>query len=169
MSGWTIITLRGRRREDYVRSREDDGSRYDATNDIAATMDGDERVHKWTYASSHVYGYLNCPRYDFDFAEGLLADYGPMVDDAVVLGANDTSDAGTARYYPNPQTSPTHWTDSFEEMKCGNVGDMACAAMAARHGIMARDPFHDQVGWNDEGTAKRGEALDFEVDHDKGY
>jgi hypothetical protein len=144
MSGWTVITVRGKEAHDYEYTRCDSTDPWDATSDVVATMEDDERVHRWTTWSGHVYAYLACSRYDFEFAEEMLEDYGEMVEDAVVLGANDTSDQGTARYYPRPDLGM--WTDQYEESDHGMVGERALRVIAARHGIIARDPFHNRTG-----------------------
>jgi len=161
MSGWTILTVRGKYSKDYDATRYDEKDRWDATSDIVATMESDGRVREWTTWSGHVYAYLECARYDFEFAEELLEDYGEMVEDAVVLGANDTSDQGTARYYPRPATG--FWSDQFEEVEYGNVGEQALSVINARHGIMARDPFHNTSGRLDDRYLENGsERGDFE-------
>lgn len=119
-------------------------------------MEADKRVRSWTAWSGHVYAYLACSRYNFEFAEGLMEDYGEMLRDAVVLGANDTTDQGTARYYPRPDLGM--WTDQFEEYDHGMVGEEALAVISARHGISARDPFHNNVGRLDEKYLESGDA-----------
>jgi len=159
VSGWTILTVRGREARDYEYTRQDNHDRWDATSDIAATMEVDERVRRWTTWSGHVGAYLNCSRYDFGFAENLLEEYGEMIDDAVVLGANDTSDQGTARYYPRPDLGM--WIDQYEEYDHGDVGELALAVLTARHGIIARDPWHNTCGRLDDRYLEKGqERLD---------
>ena len=146
MSGWTILTVRGREAKDYDYTREDSSDPWDAVSDIVATMDADDRVRRWTTWSGHVYAYLNCSRYDFEFAEALLESYAVMVADAVVLGANNTSDTGRARYYPHPEQDHT---DDYQETQAEDgtyVGELALCVMNARHGIVARDPFHNECG-----------------------
>lgn len=154
MSGWTILTVRGKEAKDYDLTECDYRDRWDATCDIAAKMDTDDRILKWTTWSSHVYAYLQCARYDFEFAEELLEEYGHMVDDAVVLGANDTSDSGMARYYDNPELG--QWSDQFEETEYGNVGELALCVINARHSIVARDPFHNRSGLLDDRYLEKG-------------
>ena len=154
MSGWTILTVRAKESKDYAYAREDNADPWAATSDIVATMDADDRVTRWTAASPHVYAYLNCGRYDFAFAEKLLEDYGHMLEDAVVLGANDTSDQGTARYYPRPDLGM--WTDQYEEFEHGHVGEKALRVIGARHGIIARDPWHNEVGRLDDNYVDQG-------------
>ena len=99
MSGWTIITLRGKPSKDYKYSEYNEQDPWQATADMVATLDQDDRVREWTTWSGHVYVYLKCQRYDFKFAEEFMQDYSEMDKDAVVLGANDTSDTGKAKYY----------------------------------------------------------------------
>lgn len=141
MSGWTILTVRGRPSKDYERAEYESGDRYQATADLTATFEEDSRVRGWTTWKSHVYAYLECSRYNFEFAELLMEDYSYMIDDAVVLGANDTSDQGTARYYSRPDLKM--WTDQYEETEHGYVGELALSVMNARHNIIARDPWHN--------------------------
>lgn len=150
MSGWTVLTVRGRSADHYEYTRADNSDPWDATADIAATMKEDKRVRKWTTWSGHVYAYLNSGRYDWDYAEELLDDYAAMVRDAVVLGANDTTDTGTARYYEKPDAPHK---DEYQETQGGDgtyVGEVALAVIGGRHGIVARDPFHNRSGRLDE-------------------
>lgn len=152
MSGWTILTVRGRASEHYDYTESDNHDTWATTSDIVATMDEDNRIRRWTVWSGHVYAYLNASRYDWDAAEQLLADYQDMVEDAVVLAANDTTDIGTARYYPVRNGTGVH-TDEYKETQSGDgcyVGEIALAIMTARHGIVARDPFHNRAGQIDE-------------------
>lgn len=118
---------------------------------MVATMEEDGRVRRWKTHSSHVYAYLNCGRYSFDFAEDFMKDYSEMARDAVVLGANDTTDTGRAKYYPNTETAEA--TDSFQETQHEDgtfVGEIALCVINSRHGILARDPFHNQSGRLDD-------------------
>lgn len=152
MSGWTILTVRGRAAETYEHSDSDSTDSWPATADIVATMDKDDRIRRWTVWKGHVYAYLNMSRYDFDGAESVLADYQDMVEDAVVLGANDTTDIGTARYYP-VRNGTGDYTDEYKETQGDDgtyVGEIALSVMNARHGIVARDPFHNNAGRIDE-------------------
>jgi len=163
MSGWTIITVRGKKATDYDYTRENNHDRFDATSDIVATMDQDDRVRKWTNWSSHVYAYLNCSRYDFDFAESLFEDYGEMIEDAVVLGANDTTDTGVARYYDRPDLG--QYIHEYEESQSEDgcyVGEIALQVVGGRHSIVARDPFHNQCGRNDGWYNDSGQVRDVE-------
>lgn len=124
---------------------------------MVATMDEDDRVHSWTVWSGHVYAYLNCTRYDFEFAEGFMKDYSEMARDAVVLGANDTSDTGIAKYYG--RTDLAEATDTYEETQREDgtfVGEMALCVINSRHGIMARDPFHNEAGSIDDNYLNSG-------------
>ncbi len=157
MSGWTILTARGFESCEYDRSRYDEHDRYDATSDIVASFEADDRIRKWTTWKSHVYAYLNACRYNFEFAEELMSDYGDLIDDAVVLGANDTSDTGTARYYERPDLG--RWTDEYQETQSEDgtyVGELALSVISVRHGIVAKDPFHNEVGLADGRYLKNG-------------
>jgi hypothetical protein len=166
MSGWTVITVRGRESQNYEYSEYDDTDPYTATSDIVATMDEDSRVRKWTVWKGHVYAYLNTGQYEFEFAEQLLTDYSEMIADAVVLGANDTTDTGTARYYDVKDTfmgGPERHTDMYAETQSEDgvlVGEMALAVMSARHGIIARDPFHNTAGYIDDSYLDSGTVKD---------
>ena len=156
MSGWTIVTFRGKESQNYDQCRYNNTDPWKATSDIAATMEEDGRVRNWTIWSGHVYAYLNCQRYDWEFAEELMCEYESMIDDAVVLGANDTTDIGTAKYYPNPNGN---WTDNYHETQSEDgcfVGEEALCVINARHGIMARDPFHNKSGSLDDSYLNDG-------------
>jgi len=162
MSGWTVITIRAEFAENYEHSRSEYKDAGPALEDLAATMDEDARVRAWTTDHPHIYAYLNCGRYDWDFAEGFLDDYEAMVRDAVVLGANDTTDTGTARYYP----SPTTMTDEYKERQGEDgthVGNIALQVVGGRHGIIPRDPFHDWLGRFDDKYAEDGQVQIDEV------
>lgn len=161
MSGWTVATLRARPAEDYKFSRYDDSDPVHALQDLVATAEADDDVYAWELDSPHLYVYLNCDRYNWEFAEAFLEGYDVMVRDAVVLGANDTTDIGTARYYPEPDRHTDEYKETQSEDGC-HVGKIALAIMTARHGIIARDPFHDYLGRMDgfylgEGTDRKGE------------
>ena len=165
MSGWTILTVRGEKAKDYEYTREDTHDRWDATADIVATMDDDDRVRHWTTWSGHVYAYLNCSRYNWEFAENLLEEYGEMIDDAVVLGANDTTDTGCARYYPRPDLG--RWMDQYEEDQGEdgyNVGELALCVINSRHGIVSRDPFHNESGRLDDQYKEGGKKRTLHTD-----
>lgn len=123
-------------------------------------MKADDRVRRVTTWNSHVYAYLNCSRYNFEFAEELVEDYAPMVRDFVVLGANDTSDTGHAKYYPGPGERPT---DEYQESQAEDgmkVGEIALAHVSANNGIIARDPFHQSCGFHDEYYEQDGNVID---------
>lgn len=161
MSGWTVITVRGKESKNYEYSRFDDTDPYHATSDITATMEEDGRVRQWTTWAGHVYAYLSCGRYDWEFAEDLLEDYSEMVRDAVVLGANDTTDTGCARYYHRPDLRK--YKHQYEETQGDDgcqVGEIALSVMNAHHGIVSRDPFHNQCdGWgSDERYLDEGQS-----------
>lgn len=142
MSGWTIITVRGKEAQDYDYTHNDwEGDRSQATHDIAATFDEDDRVRAWeSYSYDHVYALLNCSRYDWGFAESFFEDYAKLIDDAVVLGWNDTTDTGCARYYSRPDLG--QWEHQYKEQD-PYYGERACAVMYAQHGIYAQNPFHN--------------------------
>lgn len=161
MSGWTVVTFRGKENQEYDYSRYDDTCRGHARSDIAATMAEDDRVREFTVGErGHVYAYLACGRYDWDFAEDLMEDYAEMLDDAVVLGANDTTDTGCARYYERPDLGK--WYDQYEESQSADgtfVGEFALRVISARHTILARDPFYGKMEWyDDEEVAENGES-----------
>lgn len=163
MSGWTILTLRAREGQNYKFSQYDGTDPYDATSDIAQTMEEDDRVRKWTTWSSHVYAYLATSRYDWEYAEEIIDDYRFMVRDAVVLGANDTTDTGTARYYVTEQmdNGKVFYTDEYQETEVEDgtfVGEMALCVINSRHGIMSRDPFHNPSGTIDDAYLSNGES-----------
>ena len=48
MSGWTVVTFRGRESQNYEKSRHNDTDPWKATSDIVATMEEDSRVRYWT-------------------------------------------------------------------------------------------------------------------------
>jgi hypothetical protein len=161
MSGWTVLTVRGKVASDYEYSRSESMDPWDATADIVATMDSDSRIKRWEVIDGHVHAYTMFDRYAFEAATSLLEDYQPMLRDAVVLGANDTSDTGEARYY----NEKVNCTDIYRETQSEDgthVGRMALAVINSRHGIIARDPFHEYVGqlnemYLDDGVNRRGE------------
>lgn len=159
MSGWTIVTVRGKYTNNYELSEKDwEHDRSVATEDIAATFEEDSRVHEWTsYGHDHVYALLSCGRYEWEFAESLFEDYEKLIDDAVVLGWNDTTDTGCARYYPRPDLG--QWNHQYEEETNGEKGERACAVMYAKHGIAAKNPFHNHTGRFDD-TLADGAVVD---------
>jgi hypothetical protein len=140
MSSWIIVTLRGLPAKEYEYSRDDYSDPWDATADITASVDDDRRVRAWETYCGHVYAYLTTT--DVDDAEAFVNDYEDMLKDAVILRANDTSDAGTAYYYDGG----THMSHKYAETKTAYTGEHALAVMNAKHEIMARDPFHNPEG-----------------------
>ena len=66
-----------------------------------------------------------------------------MVEDAVILHANDTTDQGKASYYPDPEGG---WVDRFCETDHGYTGQKALMVVSSHRGIIARDPFHNTCG-----------------------
>ena len=156
MSGWTVLTARGLPAEDYDRVRWDNKDPAAALEDLTATFEDDRRIREWTLDNPQIHAHLATGRYDFETAEEVMSDYSGMIRDAVVLGANDTSDMGKARYYPN---GGGNWTHTFAETEHGHVGRRACAVMYAQHGIEARDPFHDWLGRFDEKYLENGKSM----------
>lgn len=150
MSGWTVLTARANACRDYENAEYNDSDPWQAAADLAASFEADDRVVDWTVGDDHVYAYVGGYT-DWNTAERLMADYADMIRDAVVLCANDTSNTGQARYYPN--ASSDRWTDHYTETEDHDgltTGKTALAVMTARHGILARDPFHNHVGRLDE-------------------
>ena len=145
MSGWTTLTLRGRYSKDYDYSEYDEHDRYQATCDLIVTLQNHQYIKQVGHWKGHVYAYLNTGRYDWDTAEAILDALSEIIDDAVVIGANDTTDTGTARYYPvkgSFQSAPDDWTDCYKETQSEDgtmVGAIAAAIMTARHGIVAQE------------------------------
>lgn len=157
MSGWTILTARAERAEDYVHTDHDGPDPFRAQADLLVTFEAEDRVHDVMTWKGHVYAYLACGRYDFEFAEDLIGDYAEMIEDAVVLGANDTSDTGRAKYYPDPEDPVP--ADEYAESQGEDgmlVGEMALCVINSRNGILARDPFHNEARQPDEFTLGRG-------------
>jgi hypothetical protein len=143
MSSWTVLTVRGREAKDYEYTRQDNTDPWDATADIAATMDEDRRVRRHTMWKGHVYAYLGSDPFEDEPAEAILEDYAAMVEDAVILHANDTTDQGKASYYPDPEGG---WVDRFCETDHGYTGQKALMVVSSHRGIIARDPFHNTCG-----------------------
>lgn len=158
MSSWTVITFRARAAEDYEYTRSEGTDPWDALADLVATIEEDNWVRKWTVWSPHVYAYLDDNDAEFEHAEALIEDHSEMIHDAVVLRANDTSSTGIANYYPvaKVQWDTVRCTDSYEEIEHGDVGELALAVMNARHGLISRDPFHNQAGRLDEDYLNEG-------------
>lgn len=158
MSGWTIITVRGKNADSYPYTHHDwEHDRSQATYDLAATFNEDSRIRNWETHEGHVYALLACGRYEWQYAEDLFEDYEDLIDDAVVLGWNDTTDSGCARYYPRPDLGK--WTHQFEE-DSPEKGERACAVMYAQHGIHARSPFQNEVGRRNERCLENGNVQD---------
>jgi len=143
MSGWTILTVRGKRADEYKYVEKESSDRAPATKNLAAMFKDDKRVRQGLVevrGYDHVYAILNCGRYDFGFAEEFTKDYEDHIDDIAVLGWNDTTDTGTCRYYPRPGSK--RYTFEYEE-EDSHKGDRACAAVYAMKGIQADNPFHE--------------------------
>ena len=161
MSSWIVLTLRGRESRDYAFSRGDTSDRWDAVSDLYATAENDDRIRRATTGHDAVYAYAKSKT--FGTVEGIIREYAPAVDDAVLLEANDTSDTGAAYYYPHPsRSSEPRWTDKYaetQEQDGYHVGHLALAVVSARHGIIARDPFHDPIGRHDERRSDDGQDL----------
>lgn len=157
MSSWTILTVRGKYAKNYDYSRDDTSDPYDANADIVATMEEDERVRQWTTWGGHVYAYVE-GGYDSENSENIIDEYSEMVRDAVVLHANDTTDTGEAMYYPDPTSG---WTDKYKETQSEDglyVGELALCVINSRHGIVARDPFHNSCGTSDDMYLEEGRS-----------
>jgi hypothetical protein len=156
MSGWTTLTLRGLYSQDYDYSEYDSRDPYQANCDIAVTLQHDDRVADVGYWKNHVYAMLSTGRYDWTTAEQLLEDYAAMLYDAVVIGANDTSDTGKARYYPvhnDWNGDPDTYTDMYVETQSEDgclTGAIAASVMTARHGIVAQETlrYRGQGSWD---------------------
>jgi hypothetical protein len=158
MSSWTVVTLRAREGKHYEHSEYDGPDPASAMEDICATLDEDDRVRDWTMDSPHAYAltYQGLGR-DEDDSKSFLADYEEMVEDAVVLFANDTSDTGSAKYYPVRHS--LNCTDEYNEYEMVDgryVGQIAMAMINADHRILARDPFHSWMGEFDGRYAEDG-------------
>lgn len=147
MSNWMVLTVRGKEGADYPPSRHNDQDVWDATADIVATMDNDSRVEKWTTSANCVHAQLACSGDNFSLVEILLKDYANMVCDAVVLSVSTVTEKGEARYYPSPTDKHT---DKYKEIANGRKGELALAVINSRHGLIARDPFHQQYGQLDD-------------------
>lgn len=145
MSGWTTLTLRGLYSRDYDYSEYDERDPHQANCDLVVSLENDDRISDVGYWKGHVYVYLSTGRYDWDTAERILVDAQDQLYDAVVIGANDTSDTGEARYYPVHDTfsgKPSEYTDMYRETQSedGTLTGAKCAAvMTARHGIVAQE------------------------------
>ena len=160
MSSWIVVTLRGRASKNYAFSRQDNFDPWDAVADIYATAEADSRIRAVTAGNDCVY--VRLLNKSVDAAEEILSDYAPMLRDAVVLDANNTTDTGVARYYPGPGREDAYCSDRYAETQSEDgthVGRLACAVISARHGIIARDPFHEEIGRFDEDYADGGQDL----------
>jgi len=145
MSGWTTITLRGLYGNKYEYSSHDSCSPSSANNDLLVSLSEDSRISDVGYWNGHVYATLSTGRYDFETAEVIISECSNMVYDAVVIGANDTTDTGIARYYPvyDELNGPAgKYTDLYRETQSEDgctVGAVAASVMTARHGIIAQE------------------------------
>lgn len=145
MSGWTTLTLRGKYSRDYEPAKYDEKSSSKANSDLIVSLQNDDRVREVGYWKGHVYAMLSTGRYDWDTAEDILTEAQDMIYDAVVIGANDTTDTGEARYYPVYDTFSgpvNHYTDRYAETQGEDgctVGAIAASVMTARHGIVAQE------------------------------
>lgn len=155
MSGWTTLTLRGKYSRDYPYSEYDEKDPWQAVNDLIVTLQNDSRISEVGYWKSHVYAYLSTGRYDWETGEQVLLDYEPAIYDAVIIGANDTTDTGKAKYYPvydSWHCAADEYTDMYSETQKAdgtNVGAIAAATMTARHGIVAQESLQYRAtgGW----------------------
>lgn len=156
MSGWTIVTVRGEQDCNYDGSDYDGQSTYKAECDLAATADADDRVRS-VRVENNVYLYMNMPRYSFDGAVRWLNEHSEMVSDAVVLGANDTTDTGTAKYYEKNDGALTFVDEYAEQQGEHFVGQKALAYITHNYDIVAKDPFHNRLD-RTEKYLERGEV-----------
>lgn len=163
MSGWTMVAVRGCKANNYKLTRKDISSREYATHDIAASFEEDSRVgsivvHKW----STVYALLNCGRYGYEFAEQLMEDYGVAIDDAAVLGWNDTTDTGCVRYYDRPELG--RYVMEYEETD-PHHGEKAMAVVRGQYGIPAKNVFNESEREKYTSNAlSGGQVIDYDED-----
>ena len=137
--------MRGVENQDYPHSKYDGVDTYGAVSDMAVTARGDSRFREVKVDNGVVYGYLDTSRYNWEFAEQILRDYSEMCRDAVVLGANDTTDTGTARYY-EVDDSRIREIDEYAETQSVDgyhVGEKALSYMHVKYNFDARDPWHN--------------------------
>lgn len=153
MSSWLVATMRGKPASEYDYTMGESIDTWDATADIAATANAHKSVHKLTTWNGHVYAYIRPS--EWPTGEEVLAVVGHALRDAVLLHANDTTDAGTARYY----TSPEYYSHEYAETGHGTVGHEAMGVMTAMHGIIPRDPFHT-VGRIDDNYLEDGRVFE---------
>jgi len=167
MSGWTTLSIRGLYSRDYEYSEYDERDPYQANADLAVTLQNDDRIAAVGAWKDHVYASLSTGRYDWDTAESVLMDYRNMIYDASVIGANNTTDTGIARYYPvfDYGGNDIISTDTYEERQGIDgcyVGAVAASIMTARHGIIAQESLRFRAtgeNWDSgvtEGMEERG-------------
>ncbi|MCX2819881.1 hypothetical protein EGH25_11020 [Haladaptatus sp. F3-133] len=109
----------------------------------------DELIKKWYdndsvdriyYFEEYVYATAATPSYSFAFK------YPEYIDEVIVLEADDTTDQGTATYFPDPEGENPTPDDRYteEEVIDGrNVGKLALTVVGGRHKFVARDPYHN--------------------------
>lgn len=139
MSGWTILTIRPRNDCDYTGHQSDSQFPWYSIADIVASMEADSRIRTWTTWANHIYAYVDCGRYQFNYALDLVKDYRKMVRDFVILGANDTTDYGHVKYYTSPSTLEFEYKEDQGQDVPGYV---AMSKIISKYGILVRDPFH---------------------------
>jgi len=142
MSGWTILTVRGEPANRYSGTEKDwEYDRSYANKDLAVTLDNHELVRDTQVRGEEVHLLLTLDRYDFDGAVAITEEFSEAIDDFGVLGWNDTTDTGAARYYPTAGSK--RYTLEFEE-EDPHYGKKASAAVYAHSGLEILDPFHNQ-------------------------
>lgn len=154
MSSWTLLIAKGRLDREYEYSNYDTTSRWDATVDLAATMDADDRIDEWKSWYDHVCGYVAHQKNAFGQARSIMQDYSSMIDNAVVLSTDNTSDCSTALYYKDPMAL---YCNQFESKGYPYSGDRVLNGVNATYDINAKDPFHTVPGFSDEVRCDTGE------------
>lgn len=155
MSSWTLLIAKGRRNSEYMYCDYDTTSRWDATADLAATMDADNRIDEWKSWYDHVCGYVARQKHTFAQAKSIMQDYSSMIDNAVILSTDNTSDCSTALYYEDPVDSRY---DRFEITEQSYSGDRVLNDINGTYDINAKDPFHTVPGFADETRCHVGES-----------
>lgn len=140
MSEWTLLIAHGRTADNYPFTRHDGNDRWKATADLAATMDDDERISAWESWKDHVCGYVDHIQ-AFGAARRLMDEYSPMIDNAVILTGNDTSNSASVEYYDYPDGFVT---DRYREDYGEWMGEQLLCKINTQYDIMARDPFHHE-------------------------
>lgn len=169
MSDWMGATFRAAKAEDYDNVDWDSVDRAPAMSDLVATAEADNLVRRWTTWDDFVYLDFDASATAWTSAENLLEQYAPMVEDAVLHRANNTSMVGEARYYRHPEKARHGAQGVYKESQERDghyAGLIALGAVSANHGIAARDPFHMQPGGHDEYALAEG-TDQFAADEDE--